>query len=150
MDFDTALKLKPNHADAYHNRGGAYFNKGDFDRAIVDFDTALKLKPDFADTYYNRGVAYSEKSLYNRAIEDYTSAIALKPDLAESYSGRGVAQLHRREWESAKSDLTAAKNMGVNIIAKFCYIYGSVANFERITSIQLPADIAAMLTPPTA
>ena len=37
--------------------------------------------------------------------------------------------------------------MGLNIIASFRNDYGSVEGFEQITGVQLPADIAAMLTP---
>ena len=53
-----------------------------------------------------------------------------------------------QEWEKAKADLTTARDMGMDIIAKFQSTFGSVANFERISGIQLPEDSAALLTPP--
>ena len=33
---------------AYLNRGFTYFNKGDYERAIVDLDKALEMNPDLA------------------------------------------------------------------------------------------------------
>ena len=45
LDFNTAIELNPNYADAYNNRGVAYEGKGEFDRAIVDYDMAIKLRP---------------------------------------------------------------------------------------------------------
>ncbi len=41
--YSHAIKLNPNSAAPYDNRGGTYFNKGDFDRAIVDFTNEAKL-----------------------------------------------------------------------------------------------------------
>ena len=56
-----AIRIKPDYADAYHNRGGAYADKGEYDRAIADFTTAIRIKPDHAETYRNRGVAHTQQ-----------------------------------------------------------------------------------------
>ena len=58
-------------------------------------------------------------------------------------------RLHLQEWREAKSDLTTAQNMGADIIADFHNDYASVEEFEQKTGIQLPEDIAALLTQPT-
>ena len=94
-DYDRAIKLKPDYADAYNNRGDAYFDEGhdyrviaaydeanaDHDRAIADYDQAIKFKPDYADAYNGRGIVYSDHGRYDRAIADYDHAIKLKPGL---------------------------------------------------------------------
>ena len=36
-DFDTALRINPNHVRAYVNRGNASYARRDYDRAIADF-----------------------------------------------------------------------------------------------------------------
>ena len=46
-DFDKAIELNPEFAEAYNNLGNVYDDKGDFDKAIVNFNTAIKFKPDF-------------------------------------------------------------------------------------------------------
>ena len=38
---------------AYCNRGMAYGNKGDNDKAIVDFTEVIRLNPKGAEGYYN-------------------------------------------------------------------------------------------------
>ena len=35
VDFDKAIDLNPNDATVYNNRGAVYYNKGNYDRAIV-------------------------------------------------------------------------------------------------------------------
>ena len=147
QDFGKVIELQPNVHVGYSNRGEVYHLKGDFDRAIVDYNKAIQLKPDYAEVYNNRGIAYVNKGNYDRAIGDYTEAIALKPDLAVAYFNRGVTLLRLREWEEAKSDLTVARAMGVNVIAMFHNDFKSVLDFEQRNGVQLPADLAAMLTP---
>jgi Flp pilus assembly protein TadD len=65
--------LDPQDAAAYYNRGLAYHEKGDLDRAIADFDQALALDPQAAEAYNNRGTAY-----YDKGDLDHAGA-ALRP-----------------------------------------------------------------------
>ena len=44
-DYDQAIKLNPNHADAYYSRGYVNYNLGYQEEAIADFDQAIKLNP---------------------------------------------------------------------------------------------------------
>ena len=59
-DYNMAIELKPDYAQAYVNRGNAYRDKGVIDRAIADYSKAIELKPDYAQAYYNRGGAYNK------------------------------------------------------------------------------------------
>ena len=47
-----------------------------------------------------------------------------------------------------QSDLITAKNMDYYIIILFHHEYEGVEDFEQKTGIQLPEDIAALLTQP--
>ena len=147
MHYTEAIISKPDFTAAYNNRGNVYSRIGKFQNAIEDFNKAIEIQPDGDYAYYNRGVTYGHIGDYNRAIEDYDKAIEIQPDLAEPYCNRGEALLHLNEMEKAKADLITAKEMGVDIVAAFRNDYESVADFEQKTGIQLPEDIAAMLTP---
>ena len=86
-----ALLLKSDYADAYINRGVAYDELGQDQRAIDDYSHALQLTPDDADAYYNRGIAYKHLEQPQRAIDDYSHALHLNPDDAAAYINRGGA-----------------------------------------------------------
>ena len=44
-DYEAAIVIAPDHAEAYRGRGDAHFNLGDFDWAIADYDAALRRDP---------------------------------------------------------------------------------------------------------
>jgi len=100
-----AIRLKPDYAEAYTNRGNARRVKGDLDGALADYAKALRLKPDLGDAYNNRGVARADKGDLDGAVKDYAEAIRLKPDFAEAYNNRGNAR-------GVKGDLDGAAFAG--------------------------------------
>ncbi len=142
------LALKPNLAAAVqYNLGNAYREKCKYDKAIEAYEKAVSLSPDFAHAYYNNiGLTYRKKGIYDKAIEAYDEAINLKNNYDTAYCNRGEALLHIKRWKNAKKDLTTAQDMGYNIIASFHNAYESIEAFEQKTGIQLPPDIAEMLT----
>src|SRR3984893_2762380 len=102
-DYAEAIRLKPDFALAYNNRGVAR-RKGDLDGAIMDYAEAIRLKPDFALAYNNRGVAHSDKGDLDGAIKDYAEAIRLKPDYALAYNNRGIARRKKGDLDGAIKD----------------------------------------------
>ena len=52
-DYDHAIRLKPDYALAFNNRGFVYAKKGQLDRAIQDYDEAIRLKPNDAMAFLN-------------------------------------------------------------------------------------------------
>ena len=59
----------PAAAIAYNNRGDAYAQKADYDRAVQDFDQSIKLNPTNPKPFNNSGVAYLKKGEYDLAIK---------------------------------------------------------------------------------
>ena len=104
IHWGPEARQKRREAAIHNNRGVAYAEKGDYDRAIEGYTEAIQLNPDYVYAYYNRGSVYREKEDYDRAIEDFTTAINLKPDLVEAYYNRGVAYYERREFAQSIED----------------------------------------------
>jgi len=111
--LNEAIRLDPDYANAYHSRGVAYANLGQYQRTIEDCSEAIRLKPtDVALTYGNRGNAYGRLGQYQRTIEDCSEAIRLKPDYANAYNNRGYAYLLMGNKISGCNDLEKACSMG--------------------------------------
>jgi tetratricopeptide (TPR) repeat protein len=89
--YETALRLKPDYAEAHNNLGGVYAAKGHFDRAAEEYQTALRLKPDYAEAYYNLGGVYAAEGHIGNAIAEYQTALRLKPDFSEAQDALGIA-----------------------------------------------------------
>ena len=61
--------------EAYRRRADAYYEKKDYERAIVDHTKALEVDPERAKAHYERGSAYTQKDETEHALADYTRAI---------------------------------------------------------------------------
>ncbi len=72
--LNEAIKLQPDYAIAYNNRGVAYAKLNQFQRAIEDFNESTRLKPDFVVTYVNRGMAYILMGNKNLGCRDVQKA----------------------------------------------------------------------------
>jgi tetratricopeptide (TPR) repeat protein len=105
-DFNRALELKADFADAYTWRGYIYDEWGDYDKALADYNLAINLKPDSASQYRNRGLLYKEKGKYAEALADYTQSINLNPSDSITYYRRAQIYKEQREYEKAIEDYT--------------------------------------------
>ena len=120
-------------AIAYNNRGNAYAEKGDYDRAVQDFDQSIKLNPTNAKPFNNSGVAYLKKGEYDLAIKNLDEAIRLNPNYVKAFVNRAETYLKKNEYDRAARDYDEAIRLEPNSEAAWngrCWtraILGSVA-----------------------
>ena len=79
-DYNRAIRLKPDNAGAYMNRGTVKSELGQYEAAIDDYNQAIRIKPDFVKAYMNRGVAKKKIGVIEEAKADFQIAL----ELAES------------------------------------------------------------------
>jgi Flp pilus assembly protein TadD len=80
VHYQESIRLEPNYADAYYNRGNLLLAKGNIDDAIADWEKTLQLQPNDADAHTCLGNALLRKGSLNEAIAHYQTALALAPD----------------------------------------------------------------------
>jgi Tfp pilus assembly protein PilF len=90
------------------NMGVHYFNRGEYDRAMVHFDLALAEQPRMSEAYNDRALVYDALGEYDKALADFSQAIQLAPGAAYSYSNRGAVYLRMGQHEQAIADLDKA------------------------------------------
>ncbi|MDT2020660.1 tetratricopeptide repeat protein [Methylocella sp. CPCC 101449] len=100
------IASKPGRRDlatAYNNRGYAYDNRAQYDRAIQDYSEAIRIDPKYALAFNNRGFAYQNKGDYVRAVQDYDQALKIQPNYKKALDNRASALVIRDA--QAKGDL---------------------------------------------
>ena len=129
--YCEAIRLDPDFAEAYYNRGNAHsakfyvegallYNeairlkpdyagaKGDLEDALQDYNEAIRLIPDYVEAYNNRGVVRHAKGDVEGALQDYNEAIRLEPDHADAYINRGNERRVKGDIEGALQDYNKA------------------------------------------
>jgi tetratricopeptide (TPR) repeat protein len=107
-DFNAALRLAPEEATLYNNRGNVLLELNLKTEAVKDFTTAIALAPDYGEAYNNRGNTRLLLGDGAGAVADFTKAIRLMPGNAVPFNGRGKAQLALRRPGGALRDLSRA------------------------------------------
>jgi len=95
-DYNQAIRLNQNYAEAYYRRGHMYNNyKGDYSQAIADWNNAIRLDPTkyvTAEMYTTRGTAYYHNGDTNRAIADFKSALQIDPNYSNAQKYLEISQ----------------------------------------------------------
>ena len=112
-EYSQAIKLNPQNAIAYRNRGTTYANLQNYAYAAKDYSKVIELEPNNASAYVGRGAAYIYMGQYNSAISDLTKAIELNPNDPLSYYNRGICYQAIGNMERAQADYSKAKSMGL-------------------------------------
>ena len=112
-DYTESIKLKPDYALTYNNRGNAYRKLKDFQKAIADYNKSIQINQNWGNiglwaAYNNRGLAHYNLKDYQKAIADYNKAIELKPDYALAYNNRGLAHHYQKNYQKAIADYNKA------------------------------------------
>jgi tetratricopeptide (TPR) repeat protein len=107
-DFTAAIRMKPNHTDAYRKRAFVGARTGDLGRALDDYRRAVELDPNFADTRCDRADALSQAGLDDKALNEYAAAIALNPRFLEAFNNRALVHARHKNYALALDDLNTA------------------------------------------
>ncbi|MEB3341139.1 tetratricopeptide repeat protein [Okeania sp.] len=99
--YNQALKIYPEMAEIWNNRGVALTRLKMFDEAIASYDRALQIQPDYADAWNNRGVSLIELQHYQEGINSFEQGIKVKPDYADAWNNRGVCLAKIQKYQEA-------------------------------------------------
>ncbi len=100
-DFNKALSIDPDNAEAYNNKGLYLTEKGVIDSAIVCFDKAISLKKGFYQAFYNKGNAYAKAGNFTEAIKQYQESIKIKPGYVDAILNMGNSYAAMKDFSNA-------------------------------------------------
>jgi tetratricopeptide (TPR) repeat protein len=115
-EYVSAIKINPDDAKGYFDRGIVKLKVKDCDSGISDILKAFEIEPRYKDSLS----IYPD---YNEAIADFSKAIELKPNYTEAYYKRAIANIKSGN-EEACDDLAKAEELGdkraSDLIKQYC------------------------------
>ncbi len=100
-DCSAAIRLKPDDARFWLDRGLAWARQGRYDKSIPDYTEAIRLKADYVLAYNNRAIDYRKTRQWAKSIADYETLIGLRPRHPQAYLRLG--NLYERQKSYAKA-----------------------------------------------
>jgi|GEM_PF-6058884 len=122
--YTLAINGQKDYAEAYSNRGVAWWKAGNWDKALEDCRKATEIKPDFAGGHYNFAEVVfarveelrlkggdSDRSIIHpeakKAVDEYSMATRLDPDMMAAWYG--LAKSYHGYFDYANAEKTYAK-----------------------------------------
>ena len=112
--YQTALELNSNYADAHNNLGNALLKKGRLDEAIAQYRKTLDINPNLAETRTNLGNTLFRKRQLGAAIEQYQMAVRANPNYAQAHGNLGVAYFQKGQLDAAIAEYHQALKINPN------------------------------------
>ena len=137
-EYTRAIEIDPKEPLYYSNRGHAYYDLGDQEKALSDFNISIALAKEndnknyaysFNLVYYlnNRANYFKYIEDYDNAILDYSSCIELEPENANYYKNRANCYNSLKDFNNALFDFTRA----IDLDPYNVYRYIDRADFQR-------------------
>ena len=118
LGFLLLLAVTAACSESAYEQAEAYFEQGNYDRAIESYDEAIRLERQEADAYYKRGLAHEalgkakEASRdFEKAIQEYDEDIRRDPQ-PYAYYQRALAYEALGKTIEAARDFAEAKELG--------------------------------------
>jgi tetratricopeptide (TPR) repeat protein len=89
-EYQQALRIYPNYAEAHNNLGAILLQSGRATEAVEEYQAAVRLDPDYADAHSNLGSALSQiPSRLPEAVTELETAVRLDPENARRRAALG-------------------------------------------------------------
>lgn len=110
---NISAQMTKSNAEIFFEKANLYFDKNDFEHAIVYYDSTILANTEFLQAYAFRGICKFEMKRFQEAIEDFDLALILDGGYAEIYYYRGLAKKELGFNDKACSDWIEAYNLGL-------------------------------------
>ena len=107
QQYDAAIAIYADYANAWSNRGAVRIDLGDFAGAYPDLTHAIALNPRDYNSFRNRGLALYRSGAPGRALADLDAALALQPGYVEARLDRALAHEALGNPVAARADALA-------------------------------------------
>lgn len=110
-NLSQELRVKPDSADFFYQRGIGYEKLGNNNGAIEDYTEAIKKDGNFAKAYHKRGVLYLDIDLKQKAVDDLRKAALLYFEQGDIDSYHQAREMSRNIHELRTDSNSATQGM---------------------------------------
>jgi len=142
--------LDPKTAYDFTDRGNAYFDWRDYDKAIDDYSRAVELDPSYASAFFNRARALKSLRDDDAAIADYTRAIQVNRQYSAAFNNRGIIYAGKKEYERAIKDFDEAIRIKPNYALALNNRAGAYREMQKYERALSDYQAAAQMEPKLA
>jgi Tfp pilus assembly protein PilF len=96
-EYQNALQINPNVAEAHYNLGVAFLQTGKVDDALNQFQAALKINPAFAAASVTLGEVYFQQGRLDAAIPQFQKALQINADNVQAQMDIANALMQKGE-----------------------------------------------------
>ncbi len=107
-NYHERIRKSPNDPIAYVERGRAYSNTGQYDKALTDFNTAINIDRKISPAYFRRAGLFKIQGKITEALDDYTTCIRLDRKNYVALSTRGDLYADTGQYKQAIKDYSKA------------------------------------------
>ncbi len=129
LHYRTALKLKPELADAWYNLGVLKAKQGKPDEAAQFYTTALEIQPAYSEVRLSFGALLASQQQFDAAIAQFQAVLQAAPDNADAQFNlaaalnakgdlAGAAEHYAAACRLRPDDLEARQNLGLVLLSQ--------------------------------
>jgi tetratricopeptide (TPR) repeat protein len=85
-EFQKAIAMQPDLADAHYTLGVLYWQQGEFDQASAELQKAIQGQPGYAEAHYTLGTVFKQQGKLPEAAAELREAIRLQPEFAGAHT----------------------------------------------------------------
>lgn len=117
-DFDRALAIKPDYANALYERGNAWYFSGDYPSALANYEAALRAGRDDTSVGWNLGWTYYMVGRFDEAVETDRRVLKQDPSLVGVQFNLALALMARGDFAEAEAEYYRGVNQAVEEVTQ--------------------------------
>jgi len=117
--YKEALRIDPNHVEAYNNLGIILADNGKTQEAISHYTQALRINPKYVEAHNNLGNVLAKQGRIEEAGAHFAQALQIKSDYAEAHFSLGMAYLMIGNRRSALQEYEILKRINPGMADDF-------------------------------
>ena len=131
-EFQKAIELDPENADAHRNLGYVYVEQGKFEEGVAAYEKAIEIAPDYGEAYGDMAGALVFLDRVPEAVTAGEKAVELAPDYANAHYNLALAYGKQGELEKAITEYEEAIRLApddpkaLNNLGAVYYMQGKV------------------------